>query len=204
MGRIQGAKHRMCRRTGVRLCTSDKCPTTRRNYPPGVHGIKGRGKLTSFGKQLQEKQKARFSYCIMEQQLRRYYESAINRTGATDLILLQLLESRLDNVVYRLGMSKTRSGARQLVGHGHVMVNGKKVDIPSYAVKPGQAISVDTISAGNKYFAGLTKNWGKQAMVPDWVALDPKELKGQLLALPTLEQVKPPFDLKLVAEFYSR
>ena len=114
----------------------------RRNYPAGVHGVKGRGKRTAFGRQLQEKQKARYTYGILERQFHRYYDTAIKRREATDLLMMQLLETRLDNVVFRLGLAKTRAAARQLVGHGHVKVNDKKVDIPSYQVKAGQTIGI--------------------------------------------------------------
>jgi small subunit ribosomal protein S4 len=112
MARYVGPKHHLCRRVGERMCTTDKCPVVRRNYPPGVHGPKGRGKLTGFGLQLREKQKARWLYGILERQFRRYYEEAIRQQGATDVVLLQLLERRLDTVVYRMGLAKTRAGAR--------------------------------------------------------------------------------------------
>lgn len=205
MARYLGPKHRLCRRVGERMCTSDKCPVVRRNYPPGVHGITGRGKLTVFGSQLREKQKARWIYGILERQFRRYYGEAIRQRGATDVVLLQLLETRLDNIAYRMGLSKTRAGARQLINHGHIQVNGKKVDIPSYGVRVGQVVSVDPVSAGKPYFAALTKAWGKQPAQPmDWLAIDPKEFKATLLALPTADQVKQPFDMKLIVEFYSR
>ncbi|MBI5466264.1 MAG: 30S ribosomal protein S4 [Candidatus Kerfeldbacteria bacterium] len=204
MARSSGSKHRMCRRLGVRVCTTDKCPLMRRNYPPGVHGVKGRPKLTGFGLQLHEKQKARWTYGVLERQFRRYYEEAIRQRGATDAVLLQLLETRLDNVVYRLGLAKNRAAARQLVNHGHITVNGRKVDIPSFSVKAGQVVGVDQVSLNRPYFAALGKNWGKQAMASDWLTADPKEFKGQLLQLPTVEQVKPPFNLKLIVEYYSR
>ena len=130
MARYLGPKHRLCRRVGERMCTSDKCPVVKRNYPPGLHGPKGRSKLTGYGLQLREKQKARWLYGILERQFRRYYQEAIRQRGANDIILLQLLETRLDNIVYRLGMAKTRAAARQLVNHGHILVNSKKGDIP--------------------------------------------------------------------------
>lgn len=204
MARSLGSKHRMCRRVGVRLCTTDKCPVARRNYPPGVHGVKGRPKLTGFGLQLHEKQKARWTYGVLERQFSRYYKEALRQRGATDVVLLQLLESRLDNVVYRLGLSKTRAGARQLVSHGHITVNDRKVDIPSFSVKAGQVIGVDKLSLARPYFVNLSKNWGKQTTTYDWLAIDPKDFKGQVLQVPTVEQIKPPFDLKLIVEYYSR
>lgn len=205
MARYLGPKHRLCRRVGERMCTSDKCPVVRRNYPPGVHGIKGRGKLTVYGLQLREKQKARWIYGILERQFRRYYENAISRKGATDVVLLQLLEARLDNIVYRMGLSKTRAGARQLINHGHIQVNGKKVDIPSFGVKVGEVVQVDPTSLTKPYFVTAAKAWGKQsAEALEWLACDPKDMKATLLALPTPVQVKQPFDMKLIVEFYSR
>lgn len=204
MARYTGPKHRLCRRVGERMCTTDKCPVVRRNYPPGVHGVKGRGKLTGYGLQLREKQKARWVYGILEKQFRRYYDEAIRQRGATDVVLLQLLEARLDNVVYRMGLSKTRAGARQLITHGHIQVNGKRVDIPSFQVKPGATIGVDAASAQKPYFANVTKGWGKQPVSFDWLAVDPKEFKAQLVRLPLTQDVRPPFDPKLIVEFYSR
>lgn len=204
MARYTGPKHRLCRRVGERMCTTDKCPVVRRNYPPGVHGIKGRGKLTGYGLQLREKQKARWVYGILERQFRRYYDEAIRQRGATDVVLLQLLESRLDNVVYRMGLAKTRAGARQLITHGHIQVNGKRVDIPSYQVKAGASIGVGAISAQKPYFTAVAKGWGKQPVSFDWLAVDPKEFKAQLVRLPTTLDVRPPFDPKLIVEFYSR
>ncbi len=203
MARFIGSKHKICRRLGEKVCTTDKCPLTRRNYPPGVHGVKGRGKLTAFGKQLREKQKARYIYGILERQFRRYYQDAICRRGATDLILMQLLETRLDNIVFRLGMAKTRAAARQLVNHGHIQVDGKKVDIPSYQIKPGQKISVKPSSLKSGYFIQLLKNWGKQ-QVMDWLAIDANELKGQILDLPKREQVSQNIDFRLIVEYYSK
>ncbi len=204
MARYLGPKHRLCRRVGEKLCTSDKCPVVKRNYPPGMHGVKGRGKLTVYGLQLREKQKARWVYGVLERQFHRYYETALKKQGATDAVLLQLLEARLDNLVYRMGLSKTRAGARQIINHGHMQVDGHKVDIPSYTVRPGQVISVDPQSLQKPYFVALSKIWGKQPVELDWLAVDQKEFKARLVALPTPEQVKQPFDMKLIVEFYSR
>ncbi len=203
MARFIGPKHKICRRLGEKVCSTDKCPLTRRNYPPGMHGVKGRGKLTTFGRQLREKQKARYIYGLLERQFANYYKKAIKKKGATDVILLQLLETRLDNVVWRLGFAKTRAAARQLVNHGHIQVNGKKVDIASYQVKPGEIISIDINSLKSHYFEQLQKNWGKQ-ILQDWLAIDAKELKGQLTALPIPEQVGQNVDMSLIVEYYSR
>ena len=202
MGRYLGSKHRMCRRVGERLCTSDKCPVVRRNYPPGVHGVKGRGKITAYGLQLREKQKDRFVYVILERQFRRYFDAAKSKRGATDVILIQLLESRLDNLVYRMGLSKTRAGARQIVNHGHILVNNKKVDIASFSVKIGQTISVAPVAAKKPYFEALTKIWDKKTITHDFLAVDPKEFSAKLLALPEPQQVTQPFNSKLIVEFY--
>lgn len=204
MARYLGPKHSLCRRVGERMCTSDKCPVVKRNYPPGVHGPKGRPKLTGYGLQLREKQKARWLYGILERQFRRYYKEAIRQKGANDIVLLQLLETRLDNIVYRLGFAKTRSGARQLVNHGHILVDGKKVDIPSYQISPGQVISVNDNYLKKPYWQNVSKVWGKQPNSNEWLQRDDKTLKGQLVSNPLPEQVKPPFDIKLIIEFYSR
>jgi len=198
------------RSVGVKLflkgerCFSPKCAIVRRNYPPGVHGVKGRSKLTGFGVQLREKQKARWVYGILERQFRNYYAKAISQKGATDVRFLQLLESRLDNIVFRLGLAKTRAAARQIVNHGHITINGKKVDIPSYQVKVGQTIAVDKNSLSKAYFKELAKPWAHPLTEYDWLARDPQEFTGQLLALPVAEQVQHPFDMKLIVEFYSR
>jgi small subunit ribosomal protein S4 len=186
------------------MCTTDKCPVVKRNYPPGVHGPKGRAKLTGYGLQLREKQKARWLYGILERQFRRYYKEAIRQKGANDIVLFQLLETRLDNIVYRLGMAKTRAAARQLVNHGHILVDGKKVDIPSYQVREGQVIRVHPNAQKKVYWQNISKIWGKQPIAGEWLQIDTKELAGQLVAKPTPEQVKPPFDPKLIIEFYSR
>ena len=204
MARYLGPKHSLCRRVGEGMCTSDKCPVVKRNYPPGVHGPKGRPKLTGYGLQLREKQKARWLYGILERQFRRYYQEAIRQRGANDVILLQLLETRLDNIVYRLGFAKTRAGARQLVNHGHILVDGKRVDIPSYQVRPGQVVSVNQNFLKKPYWQNIAKVWGKQPVNYDWLQIDAKDIKGQLVARPLPEQIKPPFDIKLIIEFYSR
>ncbi|MFH1866808.1 MAG: 30S ribosomal protein S4 [Patescibacteria group bacterium] len=203
MARYLGPKHRMCRRLGEKVCSSDKCPITRRNYPPGVHGVKGRGKLTTYGKQLLEKQKARYTYGLLERQFEGYYNKAMRSREATDLVIMQLLESRLDNVVYRLGLAKTRAAARQLVSHNHIKVNGRKVNIPSYQVKPGQVVSVDPSSLKLPYFVQQAKTWGKQ-QVSEWLAVDSNELKGQILAVPTKEQMPQNIDMSLIVEYYSK
>src|SRR3989338_563366 len=142
MGRLRGPKHRMCRRTGERLCNHDKCPSLRRQSPPGVHGPKGYPRLTEFGGQLREKQKAKYVYGVMERQFRRYYDTAQSQPGNTAENFLKFLELRLDNVAFRMGLAKTRAAARQLVAHGWILVNGRRVDIPSFQVRVGNVIGV--------------------------------------------------------------
>lgn len=201
MGRLLGPKHHRCRRLGERVCTSDKCPALRRQTPPGVHGPKGYGKLTEYGTQLREKQKAKYVYGIMERQFRRYYETAIRQTGNTSELFLQHLERRLDNVVYRLGMAKTRADARQLVTHGWVLVNGKRVDIPSYETKVGESISLKPKAAGHVRFASLQ---GAQQATTSWLATADDRLSGKITALPSKDDFPGNLNMTLVVEFYSR
>lgn len=203
MARLQGPKHRMCRRVGERLCSSARCPVTRRNQPPGVHGPKGHRRLTEFGGQLKEKQKARFMYGVMERQFRKYYEKAVRSEGNTaDLIWLNL-ERRLDNVVYRLGFAKTRSQARQLVSHGWVTVNGKRVDIPSYAVSVGDIVKLKDSAKGSDLVKFI--NEGKVSEpAPQWLSLDINNLEGKVLALPKAEDFPANVNMTLVVEYYSR
>jgi len=150
--------HKACRRYGVKLCQTDKCPVVKRSYPPGVHGPKGARKLTEYGRQLAEKQKAKITYGLREKQFRNYFDKAFKKVGNTSEILFASLESRLDNVIYRLGLGKTRTQARQLVGHGHFAVNGKKVDIPSFQVKVGDVINIREKSRSAKIFTNLAES----------------------------------------------
>lgn len=193
----------MCRRVGERLCTSDKCPTTRRNYPPGVHGPTSRSRLTPYGIQLLEKQKAKRIYGILERQFRNYIERASAKRGDTGEILVRMLETRLDNVVYRLGFASSRAGARQIVTHGHITINGKKVDVPSYIVRVGEVVKVAELSTQKKYFmarvAALTEH-----ETPSWLKLDSAAFSGTILSLPEGEELKQNFRPKLIVEFYSR
>ncbi len=204
MARYLGSKHRLCRRVGEKLCTSDKCPVTRRNYPPGAHGpSQGKVKLTSFGLQLREKQKAKRVYGILERQFRRYVDKALRQKGNTGEILTQMLETRLDNVAFRLGFGKTRDQARQLVSHGHFTVNGKSVNIPSYELKSGDVVAVASKSVKSKYFENIAANLS-QYETKGWLTLDAAALSGKMLNLPGGEDLKQNFDAKVITEFYSR
>ncbi|MFA5358491.1 MAG: 30S ribosomal protein S4 [Patescibacteria group bacterium] len=209
MARKLDAKCARCRRAGAKLflkgerCNTAKCAIVKRNYPPGIHGVKGRGKSTGYGEQLTEKQKAKRIYGILEKQFSKYYVMATNTKGDANLELLRLLEMRLDSVVYRLGFAASRTQARQLVLHGHFVVNGKKVNIPSFQVKVGDKISVSTKAQKSKIFANLSEKLGK-ANIPSWLALEGKNLEGKVLNKPAREEIDTSFDIKAIIEFYSR
>ncbi|MCC7357290.1 30S ribosomal protein S4 [Candidatus Uhrbacteria bacterium] len=193
------------RREGINLDGRDKMARIleKRGYPPGVHGPKGQGRMTEYGKQLREKQRAKLVFGLNEKQFRNYFEKATSMKGDTGENLVRLLESRLDNAVFRAGLSKTRAGARQLVSHAHIDVNGKKVNIPSYLVKPGEQITIRKTKAEKK----LWKNFGestKQIETPSWITIDLKEMVAKIVSRPSGEELKQPFDPKLIVEFYSR
>lgn len=209
MGRNLDPKCKQCRREGAKLflkgdrCSTSKCAIVKRNYPPGLHGAKGNKRLTGYGTQLREKQKAKRIYNILEKQFRNYFEKAVNQKGNTGEELLKFLELRLDNVVYLLGFAKSRNSARQVVCHGHILVNDKKVDIPSYQLKVNDVISVSEKASKNIFFKDLSKFLQKRETVK-WILLDAKELKGKIIEFPKREDLKQPIDLKLIVEFYSR
>ena len=210
MARYTGPVCRLCRREGVKLflkgerCYTSKCAMERRPYPPGMHGQeRRRTKLSDYGIRLREKQKLRRIYGVMERQFRRYFDMATRAKGMTGRELLTLLERRLDNVVYRLGFASSRAQARQLVRHGHFTVNGRKVDIPSYLVKPGDVIAVREESKKKAYFKNLAEEM-EQVSVPSWLSLDPMTLSGRVLELPKREDIDVPVNEQLVVEFYSR
>lgn len=201
---------RKCRREGVKLylkgdkCYSPKCPVSRRAYPPGQHGggTGGRpSKLSDYGVQLREKQKMRRIYGVRERQFRNYIAEAIRRQGVTGDILLQLLEMRLDNIVYRLGLAASRAQARQFVSHGHIRVNGKRVNIASYQARAGDAIEV---AEGARKIAPLlaavqgTKGW------PAWVQFDANQMKGTIVSAPVRDEIDTDVQESLIVEFYSR
>jgi small subunit ribosomal protein S4 len=199
MGRALGAKHRMCRRVGERLCNNDRCPVTRRHAPPGAHGPKGYGKLTEFGTQLREKQKAKYMYGLMEKQFRNYYEAADKQVGNSAENFLKKLETRLDNVVFRLGFAKTRAQARQLVSHGKVMVNGKRVTIPSFQVKIGEEISLKPNAK-----TPATPSDKAQVAAPSWLSVDLTDNRGKVLSQPAADDFPKNLNMTLVVEYYSR
>jgi len=203
MARNIKPKHKLCRQYGEKLCDSPKCPVTRRSYPPGQHGPnqKGHKKLSGYGKQLREKQKVKAIYGIMERQFSNYVAEASKKTGDTSKYLLQYLESRLDNVVYRLGLVKSRAAARQLVSHGHVTVNQIKIDIPSYRVKVGQVIGLKDSSKASKLFENIGETIAKKE-APAWLAVDAQALSGKVLNTPALDN--PNFDANAIIGFYSR
>jgi len=195
--------HKECRRHGVKLCQSAKCPLSRRNYPPGIHGPKGRKRSTEYGMQLAEKQKAKITYNMLEKQFRLTFNKATKMEGDLGQNLIILLEKRFDNVVYRLNLADTRSQARQLVNHGHFLVNGKKLNIPSYMVKSGDVITLHSGSVNNKYFKEKF-NSIKSESIPGWLYLDAKKKEAKVLHDPKDANSEKIFDPQAVIEYYSR
>lgn len=204
MARNLGPKHRLCRRVGMKLCDLDRCPATRRSYPAGIHGPKGQPKMTEYGQQLLEKQKAKAIYGVLERQLRKYYETSIQRRGDTGHHLAALLETRLDNVVYRLGFVKSRAAARQAVTHGHITMNGKRVSIPSATVRGGDVIGVRVQSRVSPLFSEYPKR-AVAVRALEWLALEPDAYQGRVIRIPTAEDLAgQPFRMQSIVEFYSR
>jgi len=212
MARYTGPVCKLCRREGEKLflkgsrCTSQKCAIERRNYPPGHHGRSTqfrRGRASDYALQLREKQKTKRIYGILERQFRRYFRVALQRSGLTGANLLSILESRLDNTVYRLGFAESRAQARQLVQHGHFNVNGRRTNIPSYLVRPGDQIEVREGSRTRTYFKLLRDEWGDRH-IPDWVSRDVAKLAGLVERLPERDDVDLPINEQLVVEYYSR
>ncbi len=202
MGRYTGPKHRLCRAEGVAICGLPKCPVTKKNAgPPGQHGQKGRRKLSEYGIQLREKQKVKRMYGIFERQFRKYYENAAKTKTATSEALLETLETRLDNVVYRLNLSRTRYQSRQLVSHGHVFVNGKKVTIPSYNVKISDVISLSDKTSNLDFIKKLLEE-SKDSTLPVW--LERKATVGKVKSMPKKEDIDIEINESLIIEFYSR
>jgi len=203
MARYTGPKDKLSRRFGVPLFGSTKA-LEHKNYPPGMHGPKGsRRKQSEYSVALAEKQKLRFQYGLLERQFRRYFEIASRKRGVTGELLLQMLETRLDNVVYRLGLGSSRSAARQLVGHGHVQVNGRKVDVPSYAVKPGDAITVKD-TPKSRSLASRNLELTQITPVPDWLTIDKDHFAGAVSRIPTRDEIAPIVNEQLIVELYSR
>ena len=208
MARYTDAQCRVCRREGCKLflkgerCYSDKCSISRRNYAPGDHGQK-KAKLSEYGTQLREKQKTRSYYGVGEKQFRKYFEMASNKKGVTGENLLQILESRLDNVVYRLGYGVSRAEARQMVNHGQFEVNGRKVNIPSYLVKVGDVITVREIKKDNKTIK-VNAEANSVRPVPAWLEKDNEKLSGKVVRLAAREYIDIPIEEHLIVELYSK
>lgn len=202
MARYTGPRHKLCRREGAAICGLPNCPVTKKNAgPPGQHGQKRLRKMSEYGTQLREKQKVKRTYQILEKQFKKYYLTASAQKQATGLALLQLLERRLDNVVYRLNLTVNRAQARQLVSHGHTLVNSKKVTIPSYNVKIGDIISVSAKASGFSFIKKLQEET-KNINLPSW--LEKKGTVGKIFALPKREDLDANINENLIIEFYSR
>jgi small subunit ribosomal protein S4 len=201
MARYTGPRHKPCRRARTPLCQSKRCPVERRPYPPGEHG-RGRIRESDYLIQLREKQKLRTMYGVLEKQFRNYYKEAARRGGITGDTLLQLLEQRLDNVVWRSGLAATRPQARQMVNHGHFKVNGRKVDIPSYQVKPGDEITVKDASKDLIMIQHAIDTQGR--LVPDWMETNIDERKIVVAAQPRRDQIDTDINEQLIVELYSK
>ena len=209
MARYTGAVCRLCRREGQKLflkgdrCYTDKCALERRSYAPGQHGNARNKKLSEYGVQLREKQKARRYYGVLESQFAEYFEMASKRKGMTGENLLAILESRLDNVVYRLGFAMSRAEARQLVRHGHFTINGKKVNIPSYLVSVGETIELkETSRSLDKFKGSLEANASR--VVPKWLDMDKTHNVAKVVAVPAREDIDLPIEEHLIVELYSK
>ena len=208
MARITGAKCRICRRLGTKLflkgtrCDSPKCPIEKENKPPGVHGAK-RVRLTEFGVHLREVQRAKKMYGVMQRQFRRYYDEAIAKPGNTGEYLMQILERRLDNVVYRLRMGSSRPQARQMILHGHIRVNGKKISFPSYQVDAGDVIEPAKKDKSRKILKEALLN-KKDQQIPSWLKLAEEQSVGTVVTLPTAQELQVPVESQLIVEYMSR
>ena len=209
MARYRDAVCRLCRREGTKLflkgqrCLTDKCAIEKRNFAPGQHGKSRRPKIVGYGIQLREKQKVRRFYGILEDQFRSYFEKAATMKGITGENLLNLLEQRLDNVVYRLGLATSRAAARQLVRHGHISVSGRKVNIPSYQLAPGQEVSVREKSRKmTTILRSLDISGGRS--LPSWLELDRAALRAKVLSIPKREDVNFPIQEQMIVELYSK
>ena len=206
MARLLDPKCRQCRREGCKLflkgekCTTKKCPLERRPFVPGQHG-QGRKRVTQYGTQLREKQKVKRAYGILEKQFKAYYMEAERMKGVVGENLLSLIERRLDNVVYRMGIGSSRNESRQIVNHGHITVNGHTVDIPSFSVKAGDVIAVKETKRDKEMFKALK---GMKVVMPKWLEFNPDTLTGKILALPKREDIDMNISEHLIIELYSR
>jgi small subunit ribosomal protein S4 len=209
MARYIGPVCRLCRREGMKLflkgerCYTEKCAIEKRNFAPGQHGKTRKSKMAGYGVQLREKQKVKRIYGVLEDQFRRYFEQAERTRGITGETLLQLLERRLDNVVYRIGYATSRAQARQLVRHGHFTVNGRKVDIPSFSVKPGDVVSVRQSSRQNASILHAIEEV-KGRGVPEWLQSSAEAMEAKISSVPTREQINLPVQEQLIVELYSK
>lgn len=209
MARYIDASCKLCRRERQKLflkgtkCYTEKCPIDRRNYPPGQHGQSRRSKISEYGQQLREKQKVRRIYGILERQFRNYYERSLKQTGRTGDTLVKLLERRLDNVVYRMGFAPSRKAARQLVLHGHFLVNNKPVDVPSYLLNPGDVVQVREKSKKLELIHASMKRMKDTAMLP-WLSLDKASMTGTFLQIPERADVPLNANEQLIVELYSK
>ncbi|MCC6235585.1 MAG: 30S ribosomal protein S4 [Verrucomicrobiales bacterium] len=202
MARYTGPRVRISRRLGVPIFGYSKA-LEKRNYPPGQHGPKSRRKVTDYALGLLEKQKLRYYYGLQERQFRRVYETALRRRGVTGELMLQLLETRLDSIVYSLGLANTRAAARQMISHGHVKVNGRKVDVSSFAVKANDVVEIRS-NAVSKQLATRGMELSTSRPVPEWLSLTKDALKGSVVRMPTREDIQPIANEQAVVEFYSR
>jgi small subunit ribosomal protein S4 len=208
LARYVGAKCKLCRREKTKLflkgerCYTNKCAFDRRQYPPGHHG-QGRSKFSAYGEQLREKQKVKRTYGVLEKQFRNYFKKAAQKKGVTGENLIRMLESRLDNMVYRLGFASSRTEARQLVKHGHFLVNDRKVDIPSFLLKPGDVVH---LRGESRKIEKIKESLGigKQRGIPKWLELDYDKFEGKIVALPQRDEITMPMREQLIVELYSK
>ena len=200
MARYTGPKSKIARKLGAPIFGADKV-LSKKNYPPGQHGNNRRRKTSEYGIQLKEKQKAKYTYGVLERQFRNLFEKAQRTKGVTGEVLLQLLESRLDNVVYRLGIAKTRAAARQLVSHRHITVNGNIVNIPSYSLKPGDVVGVREKS---KSLSVIENSLAAHSTVYEWITWNPEKLEGTFVAVPQRIQIPENIKEQLIVELYSK
>lgn len=209
MARDLDPKCKQCRREGEKLflkgerCFTPKCPIVKRNYPPGQHGVKGKPRLSSYGIHLREKQKVKRMYRLLERQFAGYLREAEQKKGNTAELFLQSLELRLDNIVYRLGLAHSRDQARQLVGHGHILVNGNPVSIPSFSVKPGSTIGVKTNKVSSPHYETVKKS-AQQRTLPAWLTFDANTLQGTVVHLPIGNELDQGLRIPLIVEYYSQ
>ena len=211
MARVLTASCKQCRREGTKLflkgekCQGSKCVMVKRNYIPGVHGLsRRRKKMSDYNLQLREKQKVKRIYGVLEKQFRTYFEKADRKEGVTGEALLQLLEMRFDNIVYRLGFASSRKQARQLVSHDHFCINGKKVNIPSYQIKPGEIITLTKETSKNTGLAEKFKEQIKKNQPIGWLKIDQNKLSGQVITLPIREELDSEINEQLIVELYSK